>query len=846
MPLPVLRPYQNDLAAGVQSAWAQGAQNVLMRLDTGGGKSVILSSIVLHHTGASAIIAHRNELVLQLSAALARNGVRHNVIAAKETIAGICKDHIEKFGRVYYDPGAPCTVASVDTLVRRKDIAAWCAQVTLWVVDECFPAGTLVDGRPIETLKTGDVVTGFDEVTGAFSPRKVLRVFKNKAPDYMVRISSCAHHVVHCTLGHPIWTKRGWVAAGELNDRDELLYMQSPRDYDAESNGRFQALRPGILQPRMQQSLRIADIVADYGAHKSQVRFGSNGIQQSDEPPRRERKGARVFTSDGASAKNKGRQWPRPDASRNNAFYAFRRPGVRSTMRGSYQNAEGKRVSDLLQIGLRESDTENRHRSGRKFPQFNRSSNSRRKEGCFSQWTRVESVEIYERSNPDRPRDCGDDGFVYNIEVEGVHTYTANGLTVHNCHHLVEDNKWHRAIALFTHPQCRGLGPTATPARADGKGLGRHADGFFDVMIEGPPMRWLIEQGYLSEYKLICPPGDLEMIEEVGASGDWSTVQLRKAAKKSHIVGNVVDAYLKYGAGKLGITFATDVETAGEMTLAYRAKGVRAETLTGETDSTWRRNMLKMYEARQLDQIVAVDIVSEGFDLPAIEVCSLARPTASLPLYMQQFGRALRILPGKEYALIIDHVGNTVRHGGAPDKPRPWTLDRRDKKSRGATTGGVRVCVGTREAPGCLQPYERFRTECPYCGTPVPEPAGRSSPAQVDGDLVMLDADALAILRGQVEQVDMPPSTYGLQLIAAGVPGIGATANQKRHAAKQEAQATLREAMGFYGGALMARGFSDREMQRQFYLTFGVDVLSAQALGVDDAAALETKIRGAL
>lgn len=53
-----------------------------MRLDTGGGKTCILSALVQEHAGASAVIAHRQELVGHLSLALARNGVRHNIIAA--------------------------------------------------------------------------------------------------------------------------------------------------------------------------------------------------------------------------------------------------------------------------------------------------------------------------------------------------------------------------------------------------------------------------------------------------------------------------------------------------------------------------------------------------------------------------------------------------------------------------------------------------------------------------------------------------------------------------------------------------------------------------------------------
>jgi superfamily II DNA or RNA helicase len=131
-----LRDYQSALKHKVYDAWGGGAQNVVMRLGTGGGKTVILSDIVQEHTGASAVIAHRHEITSQLSLALARNGVRHNIIASKETVRGIVQAHMAELGRSFYDPGARCAVISVDTFGNREGLASWASQVTLWISDE--------------------------------------------------------------------------------------------------------------------------------------------------------------------------------------------------------------------------------------------------------------------------------------------------------------------------------------------------------------------------------------------------------------------------------------------------------------------------------------------------------------------------------------------------------------------------------------------------------------------------------------------------------------------------------------------------------------------------------------
>lgn len=394
-------------------------------------------------------------------------------------------------------------------------------------------------------------------------------------------------------------------------------------------------------------------------------------------------------------------------------------------------------------------------------------------------------------------------------------------------HHLLTDNKWGSAAALF--PNARGLGVTATPIRADGRGLGRHADGVIDEMIVGPTMRELIDAGWLSDYRVFAPPSDLDL-SNVGTSagGDFSPDPLRKAVHASHIVGDVVAHYLRIAPGRLGITFAVDVESAAEIAAAFRAAGVPAEVVSAKTPDPLRMQILRRFRAREVLQLVNVDLFGEGFDLPALEVVSMARPTQSYALYAQQFGRALRILEGKDRAIIIDHVGNVMRHG-LPDAPRAWSLDRRERRSR--TTSDLtplRLCVK------CTGPYERVLAACPYCGEPW-VPAERSSPALVDGDLAELAPEVLARLRGEIDRPLIIP--YGAAPEVAG-------AVKRNYRERQEAQTALRAAMSDWAGRIDQRtdAATVSRLQRQFYLTFGVDVLSAQALGRREADKLRERV----
>mgnify|MGYP003639276316 CR=1 FL=1 len=406
---------------------------------------------------------------------------------------------------------------------------------------------------------------------------------------------------------------------------------------------------------------------------------------------------------------------------------------------------------------------------------------------------------------------------------------------IDEAHHIVLKNKWGDALCMF--PNAKLLGVTATPTRADGLGLGAHADGVMDVMVEGPTMRDLINADFLTGYRVFAPTSDLDMTTlKVGSTGDYTRVTIKEAVRESHIIGDIVVNYLSIAVGKLGVCFASDVETATDIAQSFNDAGVPAAVVSAKTPALERREALDKFRRRELLMLVNVDLFGEGFDLPAIEVVIMARPTQSYALYVQQFGRGLRLMDGKENAIVIDHVGNVIRHG-LPDSPKLWTLDRREKRGskKDETFETLRAC------PECAAVYERFHRECPYCGFYI-EPLVRSAPEFVEGDLMELDEAVLAQMRGDIELADLPVPEYKARLEARGAPRVGVLSHGKRHGAKQDAQAVLRVAMAQWGGYQSVRGIGASGTQRRFYSKFRIDVWSAQVLGVDDATELTERI----
>lgn len=438
-------------------------------------------------------------------------------------------------------------------------------------------------------------------------------------------------------------------------------------------------------------------------------------------------------------------------------------------------------------------------------------------------------------------------------------------------HHVLRKNKWGKGVAMF--PNARGLGVTATPCRADGNGLGRHAEGVFDYMVEGPTMRELINKGYLTDYRIVAPrTEDLDLhAVPVGDGGDYQKKALANAVRKSKLVGDVVKEYKRFAMGQPGVTFATDLEQAQEICDQFNAEGVPAAMVHGGSTAREREEATRELAEGKILNLVNVDLFGEGFDLPAISVVSMARPTKSFSLYTQQFGRALRLMieaflmaqwddftdeerrahiaaSVKPKALIIDHVGNTDQLAGGhplPDALIQWSLDARERNGGSGQAAEDVVPTRTCTNPLCLSVYERTHLECPFCGE-VPKRAQRSGPEYVDGDLTELDDETLARMRGEVTKLHKTVQEYSAELIAKRVPEKHRYAMECRYETKLSDNEFTQEALGtaieWWAGVHRHNGLVDRQIMRKFYYTFGIDVLSAQALESTDALMLADRV----
>lgn len=211
-------------------------------MPTGCGKTATFTHIPRH--GRVLVLAHREELV--------RQPARYYDCPVGFEIA---QDRSH---------GEEVVIASVQSLVNRLDRFSP-GEFDMIITDECFPAGTLIDGKPIEGITVGDFVSSYNHATKKIEKREVKRIFKNPAPGVMVSING-----VICTPNHPFYDARKdrYIEAKDLKPGDCILHRVRERTLLDESDkapekciqeDRQSVLLPGMFDGVLQKDFLFYD-----------------------------------------------------------------------------------------------------------------------------------------------------------------------------------------------------------------------------------------------------------------------------------------------------------------------------------------------------------------------------------------------------------------------------------------------------------------------------------------------------------------------------------------------------------------------------------------------------------
>jgi len=193
--------------------------------------------------------------------------------------------------------------------------------------------------------------------------------------------------------------------------------------------------------------------------------------------------------------------------------------------------------------------------------------------------------------------------------------------------------------------------------RADDKHLGNV---WTDVVFRRDIL-WMIRSGYLCDVKGYTVEVD-DLALPTARGTDYKNPSLGAAIVDSSAGAQVVKAWQEHANGRPTVLFAPTVDSALMFMDVFNDAGIPAECVTGKTSTDERRAIYRRVKNGVTRILCNCMVLTEGFDLPPLSCCIVARPTQSQGFYIQMVGRVLRTFPGKTDAIVLDIAGVATQH----------------------------------------------------------------------------------------------------------------------------------------------------------------------------------------
>jgi superfamily II DNA or RNA helicase len=266
-------------------------------------------------------------------------------------------------------------------------------------------------------------------------------------------------------------------------------------------------------------------------------------------------------------------------------------------------------------------------------------------------------------------------GLIQSLRNPARRPVTLGLIIVDEAHHI-NASSYSDLISYYDTFKPTVIGVTATPSRLDGKPLGA----VFSQLFEYGQITNFINSGFLSPMKHYATGfPELKKIK-VKSTGDYDEKALVAEMSNEKIMANLIKGYEMHSPNKKMIVFAVNTEHAVNIANRYCGSGFSAVALDYKTDNDTRRQTVEDFKNGKIQILVNVNLFTEGFDCPDVEVIQLARPTKSLNLYLQMVGRGMRIFPGKECGIILDNAKLWEEHG-LISRYRNWTINGLNKSA---------------------------------------------------------------------------------------------------------------------------------------------------------------------
>lgn len=535
-------------------------------------------------------------------------------------------------GQVHIGKGV--TFATIQTM-SKLDLRRYRDQWAVVIVDECFSANTpikLADGteKPIRDIEPGQWVESFDDKSKTLVPGRVVRVMR-RIPKALIKLTYDNDMTLVCTPSHPLYTLNGWTYAGDLKKGDVII---------------------GAGMDRRTPQTRLGG----NGENQPEICLRTNETQQSVAKTGSTGKNLTHASANETSPSCTRREWQGlVEASANDGSITGK---VSSRLRicNTDQSAEDG-ISESLQDRHCLSTMEFSDRDRRQEPLFTGATSAGQEERAIFTIHRVDGIEILESGSDGTFGGLLPGGRVYNFEVEQTHTYVANGLIVHNCHHAAGTptmmTRFSKVLNALSAPYKFGL--SATVHRADGLIKSVYAllgDIVYTVPDEAVTARIMkvgiipIGTGAVLTEDCLKSDGTLDyagMINVLCIDADRNRLirdtLVRNADRPSLILSDRVD----------------HLETLMEMLPDHMRS--RACVVHGKTKKSEREQAMEDMRVGRKDYLFATyALAREGLDIPRLEALHMTTPVKDEAVVIQSIGRVARVCDGKTDPVAFDYV----------------------------------------------------------------------------------------------------------------------------------------------------------------------------------------------
>ena len=779
----VPRPYQSEAVEAVYEHLRTKDNNPCVVLPTGTGKSLVLAQIakdsVEKWNGRVLILAHVKELLEQNA----------------DKIRKLCpelKIGIYSAGLGSRDTTEQVIVAGIQSVYNK---ACELDAFDLVIVDECFPAGTLIDtprGQiPIEDLYVGQPVRhalGVGNIE-AISSRPAFEIMK-------LELSNGKS--IECTPNHPFFTESGWCKASALavgtclfsredvsrlrerfsseylvrSEREtgqmpngngleaqKILFPQVPVNgtpsatgkqgsgksvHELETESKDSRENVPVLRQGISSSLLPSATDVGIGMEFATVLFNIllQESRESNVSAGSCGKNVRDAESNRSPTIDSRREWEDVEFSTGTAGADSERGNGIPNLNNSATASCGSIA--LLQTGCGNSISPSGNTTGWREPFCKENTQNRQTDSGMAGGIRVVGITHIKLKSPRT---------VYNLQVAGHPSFYADGVLVHNCNLIApEGDGMYRTFLAdmkVINPHVRVIGLTATPFRLKG-GLICKPENILNEICYEAGLKEMIQQGYLSPLISRAGRAEANLANLHIRGGEFISDEVAAAMDNDALVTSACREIVELTRDRKSVLiFTASVDHCKHVAEKIQAfSGKECAIVTGDTSPAERAEIIARFKGEfipadlfgtpkpPLKFLANVNVLTTGFDAPNTDCVVMLRPTNSPGLLIQCAGRGTRLSPetGKTNCLFLDYGGNILRHG---------PLDMIKVKEPGSGKGGD---APAKKCPQCLALIHAGYTACPECGYVFPP--------KESNDKMTQTASSAGVISGQVDYTD--------------------------------------------------------------------------------------------